>query len=812
MNTQNSFPEVDLSYSFLIKNRHPSRMCDLAIDDVKKSGLSPEILKKANIHLFDGNRQDLVNKLGFAKIDGNELLQGNELLEFPYPSHDYGFEKPIFSVFKPIPGLDNEKKYLRPIGKPALPYILPEVFNVSKKTNVPVWITEGEKKTLKLIQHNQKAIGLGGVFGFRAGKDSDFTADKSLWTEIQGFNWNGRNAYIAFDNDWRTNKQVRFALLELCVKLFCKGAIVYIVEWNIGKGIDDYLTSVDDPGKALENLKLQDTFVSKLKPEYLAEIIRAFAMTKEIDVAESQYKALIETMAKSFKVKSKDLLKDIEKKRSEYHQSQANNIERAFYYERSVGSKKVLAIDPLELLNFLADSGFARSYFDGAHGSTLLRVQKNVVDDASSEEAYDLAFGQISKLPEQLTENFTRKQLAEAFAAPNFKFISDSQLKKLVPHEFIFHRDTRQNSYFYFENGVVEVKSTGRSFFEYGNIENKYVWKKWIRNRKFIEADDITGDFYRFICLICNNDNKRITALKTAIGYLLHRYKDSGNAKAVILVDEKISDTCEGRSGKSLVALSISKFRNLLNIDGKRFKADENFALENITRATELVCFDDVKRDFDFEALFHAITGDVEVVGKYEKKFCIPFEDAPKFCVTTNYMIMAEGGSADGRKAEYEIAPYFSKDHTPKDEFGRLFFDEWDEAEWARFDNFMLDCVQLYLEKSLITADPINLVQRKIVQRTHIEFYEWAESFFKISGQINDDKMHWYSRDELMESFLEYSEDFEKSHERISRDRFSNNKFTTWLKYYCTHSGMIIEEHKGWDAGKAIRGFKVVKQ
>ncbi|MBF0410947.1 MAG: hypothetical protein HQM10_26620, partial [Candidatus Riflebacteria bacterium] len=587
------------------------------------------------------------------------------------------------------------------------------------------------------------------------------------------------------------------------------GAIVYIVEWNTGKGIDDYLTSVDDPGKALENLKLQDTFVSKLKPEYLSEIIRAFAITKDVEVAESQYKALIESMAKSFKVKSKDLLKDIETKRSQFNQTKT--VEHDFYFEEKKGTKKVLSIDSVKLLEYLHEKGFTRSYFDQSHISTLLRVDKNIIDETSSEEAYDTALKYIKRLPDLITENFTRKDLEEKFSSPGFKHISESQLKKLPDKEFQLHRDTRQSAYFYYSNGIVEVTASEITFSEYGKMNEKYVWKSWIRGRKFIPADGIVGDYERFIDLICGEAEKRITALKTAIGYSLHRHKDRANAKAIILVDEKVSETCEGRSGKSITATAIGKFRNNLNIDGKRFKTDEIFSFQNITRSTEFVCFDDVRKDFDFESLFHAITEGIEVECKREKKFIIPFEEAPKICVTTNYMISAEGGSADGRKAEYEIAPYFSKSYSPRDEFGRLFFDEWDEKEWARFDDFMLRCVQLYLQKGLIIPEPINLLKRKIIQKTHIDFYEWSEFFFKLNGNLNNEKMRWYSRDELMQDFLRYSEDFEKSHDRVSRDRFSNYKFTTWLKYYCSNSGMIIQERNGRDAGKVVRGFDIVK-
>jgi hypothetical protein len=69
--------------------------------------------------------------------------------------------------------------------------------------------------------------------------------------------------------------------------------------------------------------------------------------------------------------------------------------------------------------------------------------------------------------------------------------------------------------------------------------------------------------------------------------------------------------------------------------------------------------------------------------------------------------------------------------HTPQKEFGCMFFDEWDSEEWARFDRFMINCIQYYLQNGLVASKTKNLAVRKFINETHSDFYEW----------INDNKI-----------------------------------------------------------------------
>lgn len=278
-------------------------LAQLALQDVKNSGLSPEIVQKAGIRLFSGGRDDLKERLGRTSIDGHELLKEFKLIEVPC-TNEKG--EPQDYYFKIVPPAKDEHgkdiKYLHPIGKPALPYILPEVWAVKDKVNKPVWITEGVKKALKLFQHGRYVIALSGVWNFKASKNYGLEKDKSLWAELDAFHFRGRTVYLAFDMDLWTNPLVRMALYELSFKLFERGAVIRVVTWEGGKGVDDHLAAQAEPEQALQSMEnsaigLCDFF----NTDYRLEIIRGLSFIENAIEREILLKAAARSIGVSYR-------------------------------------------------------------------------------------------------------------------------------------------------------------------------------------------------------------------------------------------------------------------------------------------------------------------------------------------------------------------------------------------------------------------------------------------------------------------------------------------------------------------------------
>ncbi|MCX5806971.1 MAG: DUF3854 domain-containing protein [Proteobacteria bacterium] len=329
-------------YSYFLNGYNPNAdtLAKQALEDMQASGLSPETLEAAGIRLFSGNSDELKKRLGFVSINSNSILKTSILIEFPFFDQTGNI---AFYEYKPFPSIDG-RKYLHPLGTPAYPYISLYVWQVADKTSKPVWVTEGTKKALKLLQHGRKCISLSGVWNFRAGKDSEEIESKSFWRELETFSWKGRTVYIAFDSDLWTNSQVRHALYELAFKLIAKGAIIRFPQWHEEKGIDDHLADTEDVGKELHLLEGKALPIDKfITFDHKDEIIRALSEAHDMD--DLSRESLINTVAKKFNIRPKRLSFEIMKRtKSEKAEGYTENEKQAAI---------TLLSDPALIQNFL---------------------------------------------------------------------------------------------------------------------------------------------------------------------------------------------------------------------------------------------------------------------------------------------------------------------------------------------------------------------------------------------------------------------------------------------------------------------------
>lgn len=285
---------------------HDSRI-KLALDDVGKSGLSPEILQKAGMKLFNDGADVLSRRLNVSLAKANQILSSAALMEISYRDATGNMVKYEYRLYPEVDG----HKYLHPLASSHTPYVPPEVWAVKDKANKSLWITEGAKKGLKLIQHGEFSIGLSGVWGFRAGKDEE--TGSLLSKELESFAWKGRTVHLAFDTDLWTNPQVRKALFELALHLRARGALVYICTWKGAKGIDDYLAGKTDPAREISEIKDKaKSIASFVTPEHRDDII--YALSRTIGTMdELTREGIVTAIAKKLNVRPGSLYRELSK-------------------------------------------------------------------------------------------------------------------------------------------------------------------------------------------------------------------------------------------------------------------------------------------------------------------------------------------------------------------------------------------------------------------------------------------------------------------------------------------------------------------
>src|SRR5690606_19776044 len=135
-----------------------------------------------------------------------------------------------------------------------------------------------------------------------------------------------------------------------------------------------------------------------------------------------------------------------------------------------------------------------------------------------------------------------------------------------------------------------------------------------------------------------------------------------------------------------------------------------------------------------------------------------------------NYDVKGESNNEDRRRHEIEFTQYYGKNLTPEDEFGRQLFDEWNNEDYNKFYNYMVYCIQAYLNNGLIKQNAKNLKLRKLMAETSMEFYEWITEVEKVPFNTRLDKKEYYHK------FKEEYPDFDKW--------LNQRTFTIWLQKY----------------------------
>lgn len=444
-----------------------------------------------------------------------------------------------------------------------------------------------------------------------------------------------------------------------------------------------------------------------------------------------------------------------------------------------------IKIAQLKFIRFLESCGFYKLYLNP--GYVLVRIKDNVVEEVEPVNIKDFVIDHIHNLSEDELGNTDPYTLMETIVKGNNIYFGTSQLEFLSPIELVFSRDSLAKSLVYYQNGYVEVSKEEIKLTSYKKLEG-YIWKRQILNRDFYVTKN-KSDFEKLLINICRNDQQRFDSLRSSIGYLLHTYKDVALTKAVIFIDEVMSDGANGRSCKSLVGVAISQIRKTLRISARNFNFKNTFAFQSVTLDTSVLEFNDAEKKFPFDKLFTVITDSIAVEKKNKDQINIPFSESPKVLISTNFTIEGIDRSTVDRQFVVEFSDHYNETHRPIHDFKKRFFEkDWNEQDWAAFDNFMIECIQYYLVNGLVDCSYVNLIEKKLVDMTCKEFVEFIEDY---TGGEGFDKKSVYKE------FVEQNEDYV---------HIKQNTFTKWIKTYCSLKRYVYEQ---WRNDKAYY-FKIM--
>jgi hypothetical protein len=276
-----------------------------------------------------------------------------------------------------------------------------------------------------------------------------------------------------------------------------------------------------------------------------------------------------------------------------------------------------------------------------------------------------------------------------------------------------------------------------------------------------------------------------------SLGYLLHRYKEPSRPWCVFAMDNKISDEGEshGGSGKSIAYNALRIFMKSVTLNGRNKKLTDNQHIyENVTEHTDYILIDDANKWIDFSFFFKALTNDLDVNPKNNKQYSIPFENAPKFCITSNYTLPNIDPSTERRLIYTVFSDYYhfnsngeyNEHRDPTTDFGKNLFNDFTDDEWNLFHNFMAQCLKLYLNHSKIDPPMENVNKRNLQTIMTDSFRNWGDMYFaEDNGNVN--------------VLIAKKKAFEDFKEETKNNKFTINRFTRSLKAWCKYNHHILD-------------------
>ena len=444
--------------------------------------------------------------------------------------------------------------------------------------------------------------------------------------------------------------------------------------------------------------------------------------------------------------------------------------QKTFWEKSDKGTIKIVHI---LFKTFLEDNGFYKFNPEGSKNYVFVKVTNNLIDHTSEKEIKDFILNYVIELDDMTIYNYFADQT---------RFFREDFLTLLSTIDIYFIEDSNSTSYLYYRNCAVKITKEGLEPIDYMDLGG-YVWKEHIIDRKFKICENTECDYKTFIRRICADDEARVKTMESTIGFLMHGYKNLSYCPAVILNDEVISDNPEGGTGKGLFMNAINQMKKLVVIDGKQFAFEKSFPYQLVSADTQVLCFDDVKKHFDFERLFSVVTEGLTLEKKNKDAIKIPFSRSPKIAITTNYAIKGSGNSFARRKWELELHQHYNKNFTPIDEFKKHFFADWDDNEWCQFDNYMTYCLQLFLNDGLVKSKFVNLKTRQLSSDTSHDFIEWCGLLENGAHKNLQIGIKVHQQDKYYDFISDYPDYAPKSKMQISR-----MKFYKWMVSYAIYA------------------------
>lgn len=458
-------------------------------------------------------------------------------------------------------------------------------------------------------------------------------------------------------------------------------------------------------------------------------------------------------------------------------------------FEWLVPSPKLdLRAEPLPLVKWLAAT-FNFGLIEEDRQYFFVRIEGKIVSRIERFQMKATAVNALEDFPE-----------VQNLVARNTKLLGPELLEYLpiLTDQVKPARDPQDKCFLYFRNCFVEITADqeGKPINEAYQLRpyedlNWFIWKADIIDKDFAFAEYDQAAIYQFLALVSADrkgstwddepqiNTQRLLSFISALGYMVHTFKDATRAKYILCIDEHSRPgEARGRTGKGIFGKMIEHTRPTCLVPGKQFNFENNrFVFQRVEKHHKVIALQDIIPSFDEGVLFNAVTEGIDRERKNEQSLFIPFEECPKIIVSTNHYNFRDEPSYNARRFILAFSDYFSDERKPADVLGETFFYTWTPEQWNQFFSLVIHAVSIYLGNGLIESQPAGLPETRFINATCQEFSDWSECLKAIEYE---------SLNEMFKSFQDYS----------GLDRLTKRSFIKYLKSFAEFKGFKYDEQR----------------
>lgn len=367
-------------------------------------------------------------------------------------------------------------------------------------------------------------------------------------------------------------------------------------------------------------------------------------------------------------------------------------------------------LNPTKLCEFLNSNNIIRISKAGEDSLSIFKIDKKIIRD------FNYKTDTLSFLTERI-KGQSKDEISNLIYGQRNAIID---IFKLMPGvEYNFQKDTKNVVFIPFKNGVLKVSQNCEPIMiNYDSELINYFAETETQKHEFVLSDfncRQPGNFEKFLTYavvgretnyegLSERERCDLRAFYSMIGYLISNYKNPAKTPAIIFSDAGADDESRrGRRGKTILTKAISLFKKIIIRGGGEFDPTYRHNFATLTQLHNLFVIDDVPASFNYNALYTQIAGDISSEKKGSHAVDIPFRDAPKFIITTNWAVRYDkaADSTNDRFKEYKFSYFWNVNNKPDNYFNELFFDDWNCDEWQRFFEFMVICTWEFLTNGL---------------------------------------------------------------------------------------------------------------